>query len=238
MLRLMNSRLIWIIYSSLFFFSCTSVENDGKVIIAVSSSSRNVVEAIFDNNKNVEIISGSTGHLVTQLLNGAPYDIFLSADSSYAHYAALTIGENQPLYFSSNQLYLWKSSEDMPEFQQNVAFANPKHAPFGKLAQLHLLQKKDTNTLTQIVGQSISQVNQYIHTKSVDQAYTSKSSFVDFMNNGELSGDWKALPFYCDQYILKINTSKKVDEALHELYSQEALELLVQNGFSINREWN
>lgn len=93
----------------------------------------------------VEVIYGSSGKFHTQLQQGAPYDLFFSADIAYPRGlvdAGLAASEVTPYAFG--RIVLWSSELDAstmtlasltdPEITR-VAIANPKHAPYGKRAE-------------------------------------------------------------------------------------------------------
>ena len=93
---------------------------------------------------NFVISSGSTGKLTTQIIFGAQYDIFLSADQAHVQ----TLVENQLAIESTRKVYahgqlvLWSPSKSLSNFDiatipsvfasQYVSRANPKLAPYGR----------------------------------------------------------------------------------------------------------
>jgi molybdate transport system substrate-binding protein len=92
----------------------------------------------------ITVVYGSSGVLTTQIEQGAPFDLFFSADSDYprqliAHGDAV----GQARAYAVGHLVLWSASLDMrgvviadlaqPRFGR-IAIANPEHAPYGKRA--------------------------------------------------------------------------------------------------------
>lgn len=88
---------------------------------------------------------GSSGKLQTQIRNGAPFDLFFSADMSYARELVeldLTVGDARP--YAIGFLVLWSMGADAGELQltdlaearfRRIAIANPRHAPYGQRAE-------------------------------------------------------------------------------------------------------
>ena len=164
-----------------------------SLTIAVAANFQYAIEDIdraFEQEYRVTVqtIVGSSGKLSAQIMNGAPYHIFLSADLKYP--TALfekDLTTERPAVYARGALVAWSmepinSSDSLNIFKQSrikkIAVANPDLAPYGKEA-LKALSQLDFFTELQkkiIYGQSIAQVNHYIQTHVVDIGITSKSS--------------------------------------------------------------
>jgi molybdate transport system substrate-binding protein len=121
----------------------------------------------------VNVTLGSSGKLTAQIKNGAPYDLFMSANMYYPN----SLYENQfalekPAIYAQGSLALLSSKpQDFTKglhilsqpFIQRIAIANPKTAPYGKAAFEALEKTKLLKPLTPkfIYGQSISQTVAY-----------------------------------------------------------------------------
>lgn len=93
----------------------------------------------------VEVIYGSSGKFRTQIMNGAPYDLYFSADIAYPRAlvkAGFAASEVKPYAFG--RIVLWSASMDASKMTleslldpkiARIAIANPKHAPYGKRAE-------------------------------------------------------------------------------------------------------
>ncbi len=132
-------------------------------------------------------VIGSSGKLAAQIVNGAPYDIMLSADMEYPQALyndkiAVTI----PKVYANGVLVLWTlNTLDLDKgihllkepAVHRVAIANPKLAPYGREA-LHALEYFRLLAAVEaklVYGESIAQVNQYVDSKSADIGFTAKS---------------------------------------------------------------
>jgi molybdate transport system substrate-binding protein len=126
----------------------------------------------------VEVTTGASGNLYSQIANGAPFDLFFSADEEYpkrlvesgkAETASLHI-------YAVGHLVLWvpgNSPFDPGKTQigiltepavKRIAIANPQHAPYGRAAMAVLehygLKSKVEDKLVQ--GESVSQAAQFV----------------------------------------------------------------------------
>ena len=94
---------------------------------------------------DISVIYGSSGRLTTQISNGAPFDIFFSADIAFPqrlHEQQMTATE--PELYAIGRLVLWSARLDATELTlqdllrddiRRIAIAQPAHAPYGMRAQ-------------------------------------------------------------------------------------------------------
>ena len=135
----------------------------------------------------VELIPGASGTITSQIMNGAPYHLFVSAEDKYIEQL---IGEDKthggPITLCFGTVYLWvRKGIDGIDIEtilksdkvKSIGLAHPDLAPYGKQAR-DWLERKQLGLLVHdkiVYGNSIGQVNQYILAKSVDVAFTSNS---------------------------------------------------------------
>lgn len=146
----------------------------------------------------IEPIIGASGSLVAQIRNGAPFDIFLSADVSFPetlYKENLTTGK--PEVYASGSLIIcstsnigfenWERLLLTPSIKK-VAVANPKIAPYGLAAKESLSKKGIWSEIQSkiVYGESISQVNTYITTGAVDVGFTTQSLVKDLEGKTKL----------------------------------------------------
>lgn len=184
-------RYIVVIFSLFILFSCNSKKEE-KITIAVANNMRYAMEEIakeFEktNHIKVEVSSSSSGTLTTQIKQGAPFDVFVSANMKYPNILFKEgFTENAPEVYAYGSLVLWTlkdlSLKDglsalLNEEFKKIAIANPETAPYG-MAALEALKnaKLDGLLATKIIwGEGVGQINQYIKSESVDAGLTSKS---------------------------------------------------------------
>ncbi len=127
---------------------------------------------------NIEIVFGSSGNAYTQIANGAPFDIYFSADIMYPQKlkeAGLTISE--PKMYAIGRIVLWSSTLDISKGMDvlktpkiKIATANPDHAPYGQRAvealKYYKLYDQVEKQLT--FGENISQAAQFCLTGNAE----------------------------------------------------------------------
>ena len=159
--------------------------SQNKIRIAAASDLKfalDSVAAVFKKNNSgaVDITYGSSGKFFEQLSNGAPFDIFFSADISYPTQLKekkLTISEVYP--YGKGQVVLWSKKFNPEKDGMNtllqssikkIAIANPAHAPYGKRAEEALVHYKLLESVKEklVYGENISQTAQFITTGAAD----------------------------------------------------------------------
>ena len=160
--------------------------------LAVAANAQFVIKALQADFKKktgieTEAVIGSSGKLAAQIKNGAPYDLFLSADMEFPETLFKDgLGATAPKeYASGNLIVCSKSGLDLKNWRalltqesiRKIALANPALAPYGKAAEQALRHYGlwDGVKAKLVYGESISQVNTYITTGTVELGFTSES---------------------------------------------------------------
>ncbi|MCC8424449.1 molybdate ABC transporter substrate-binding protein [Mucilaginibacter sp. UR6-11] len=187
-------------------FGAPSFAQGLKVAVAANLQSViTVLQKDFKQKTNIDIdpIVGSSGKLVAQIRNGAPFDVFLSADMSFAQ-SLLQDGFSaaEPVVYAYGNLIIcstrnigfenWERTMLTPRIKK-IAIANPSVAPYG-LAAEELLKKKgilDNVKSKMVYGESIAQVNTYITTGVVSVGFTTQALVKDRANKTTLY--WKLI---------------------------------------------
>lgn len=133
---------------------------------------------------HVELAFGSSGNLATQIENGAPFDVFLSADVDYPR-SLETKGAIAPgslAVYATGKLVLWvtnASGIDVGRLQpqmllldsvRKIAIANPRHAPYGKAA-VEFLRKAglyDRVAGKFVLGEDVAQTAEFVRSGNAD----------------------------------------------------------------------
>lgn len=133
---------------------------------------------------DVAVTYGSSGNFYAQLLNRAPFDLFLSADLAYPRKlveAGLADGSTEFRY-SRGRLVLWVPKGSPIPLEQlglqallhpaarKVAIANPRHAPYGRAAEAALAHAGLLEALRPrlVFGENVSQAAQFVQTGAAD----------------------------------------------------------------------
>lgn len=137
---------------------------------------------------SVELISGSTGKIYAQIINGAPFDAFFAADIERPQRLeqANRIQPGSRFSYALGQLVLWSPQPDLVDDHAGVlqsggfrhlAMANPKLAPYGKAAQ----QVLEANSVWQrwqhhiVRGENIGQTYQYVKSGNAELGFIALS---------------------------------------------------------------
>ncbi|WP_018231518.1 molybdate ABC transporter substrate-binding protein [Thioalkalivibrio thiocyanodenitrificans] len=93
-----------------------------------------------------EVIYGSSGKMTTQIIHGAPYDIFFSADIAFPErLKAEGFSATEPAVYAIGRIVLWSNTLDASQLTlrdlatdnriRRIAIAQPSHAPYGLRAR-------------------------------------------------------------------------------------------------------
>lgn len=136
-----------------------------------------------DTGHHVQLIFGSSGNFYTQIQNGAPFDLFFSADVDYPKkLEAAGLTEPGTLYeYATGKLVLWVPQQSPLDLTRGlpvlldprvkkIAIANPQHAPYGRAAVAALQHEKLYDQLTDklVLGENISQTASFVVSGSAD----------------------------------------------------------------------
>lgn len=139
-------------------------------------------EFLKQNSKDeVEMIFGSSGKGMHQIENGAPYDIYFSANMTFVE-KLYKQGDvtTKPKLYAVGRVVIWsKHKEFNPEagfenltqdWVQKIAIANPAHAPYGEKAKQALESMKMFKTIEPklVLGENISQTAGFIASEAAD----------------------------------------------------------------------
>jgi len=173
--------------------------NADQVTVAVATnfaSPMNELETLFETTTGHEVTSvpGSTGQLYAQILNGAPYDVFVAADQERPGrlvVAALAV-EGTRFTYALGQLILWTREPSLAsdlsldvfaggEFRR-VAIANPRLAPYGVAAREALEAMGLWESLqTKIVrGENVGQAFAMVETRNAELGLVALSNAVAY----------------------------------------------------------
>jgi len=225
--------------------------------LAVASNLQYVINPLVDafkktNPTATEIILGSSGKLTTQIISAAPFDVFISADQKYPkelHEKKLTL--SAPYTYAQGELVLWSLATneqlnlnilDLSQIE-HFAIPNPKIAPYGKVAveALKFYGWYDQLEEKLVMGENISQTNQFIINKNAQLGMTALSSVVS--EPMKKQGVWTTLnpdaftPIQQDVVVLNKSKERGTEAAANNfvkfLKTEEAQNILRQHGYKI-----
>ncbi len=184
-----------------FFSFCAAciLSNFAKaetLTVAVASNFAKPIKEIVtlyekQTQNKVRLSFGSSGKIYAQIKNGAPFDIFLSADQSKP--AALEkegdIVEGTRFTYATGRLALWSAASHLIDDKglvltqnkyEKLAIANPKLAPYGRAASevLSSLKLLDVVKSKLIFGENIAQTYQFVSTGNADVGFVAYSQIL------------------------------------------------------------
>ncbi|WP_317127888.1 molybdate ABC transporter substrate-binding protein [Mucilaginibacter gilvus] len=174
-----------------------------NIKVAIAANLQPVMKALLKDFKaktgiSVDAISGPSGGLTTQIKNGAPFDVFLSADVNFPDELFKSgFATNKPVVYASGTLIICSTEKlDLSNWPkllpggsvQKIAIGNPAIAPYGKAAQEALTKAGIYERMQPkiVLGESITQVNTYITTGVVQAGFTTLSLVKDAANKTQL----------------------------------------------------
>ncbi|HEX8814151.1 MAG TPA: molybdate ABC transporter substrate-binding protein [Terriglobales bacterium] len=133
--------------------------------------------------KSVKVTYGSSGNFFQQLQNGAPFDLFFSANLDYAQkLEAAGLTDPGSLYqYARGKIVLWVPNDSKVDLSaglqallnpaiKKIAVANPQHAPYGQAA-VSAMQKENIYDKVKdklVLGENISQTASFVMSGSAD----------------------------------------------------------------------
>lgn len=132
---------------------------------------------------HVRLTLGSSGNFFAQIQNGAPFDLYFSADIAYPRKleeAGLTVPGS--LYqYAVGRIVMWTGHESHIDVTQGfealraptvkkIAIANPKHAPYGRaaVAAMEYFKVYDQVKDKLVLGENIAQATQFVESGAAD----------------------------------------------------------------------
>ncbi len=130
-----------------------------------------------ETNVTVTVSYGSSGNFFAQIQNGAPYDVYLSADIEYPkRLVASGHADGSSLYhYATGRIVLWTRKDSGIDVSTGlrgltdsrvtrIAIANPKFAPYGRAAEAALRSEKIYDAVREklVLGDNISQTAQLV----------------------------------------------------------------------------
>ena len=194
---------IFIFLILILLFGCNKPKEQ-KLYIATAANMQFAMKeliTVFTNETGIkcESIISSSGKLTAQIKEGAPYDIFVSANMKYPNELNISgFSSKKPKVYALGKLVLWTMIDSLkPSINlllnknvKHIASANPKIAPYGIPTEQVLKYYKLFNKIEHklVYGESIAQTNQFITTMAAEIGFTAKS--VVLSPNMKGKGNW------------------------------------------------
>lgn len=160
----------------------------GTITVAAASDltyAMNEIAANFEKATgcSVRLSMGSSGNFLTQIENGAPFDLFFSADIAYPKKleAEGLAAPGSTYLYAIGRIALWTRNDSRvdvgkgfaalrdPEVKK-ISIANPEHAPYGRAAEEALRQAGVYDAVKDrlVLGENISQAAEFVESGNAD----------------------------------------------------------------------
>jgi len=190
-----NFRIV-VTFILIILMSSISVFAEEKISVAVAAnfiSAFKDMAADFEAKTKIKVEGtfSSTGNLYSQITNGAPYDLFLSADEERPAKLSKAGAAEAPFIYAKGQAVLWSANKDFCKAKtwqdalkndkfKKIAIANTQTAPYGAAAKKALEKSGMWDSLQSrlVNAQDIAQSFQYASTSAVDAGFCAMSATV------------------------------------------------------------
>jgi len=202
---------------------------------------------------HVKLSFGASGGLTQQIQNGAPFDIFFSADMDYPkQLVAAHLAEESSLYqYAIGKLVMWVPADSPLDVSKGmnilldpavrkIAIANPQHAPYGRAAEAALKHSGIYDKITDklVLGENISQAAQFAESGNAQVGFVALAHAIAPSMQGK-GKFWEVPADYYPplaQGVVIVSASphkKEAAELLEYVKSQESTALLRKYGFTL-----
>ncbi len=219
------------------------------VLVAVASNftkpMTEIAEAFKkDTGHTAKLSFGSSGKIVSQLENGAPFEVFLSADDAKPaklEQQGLTVAGSRFTY-ALGTLVLWSAKSGYVDDQgqilkkggfKHLTIANPKLAPYGEAAMETMKQMGVYDQLQALLvqGDNISQAHQFVSTGNAELGFVALSQVISGGKIAEGSG-WIVpasmhQPIRQDAVLMKAGEENPAAPALMDYLKSEAAKAVI-----------
>lgn len=249
-LKLRARTTVWILSGLLCFSEAATA---ATLTVAVASNFAETLEQLAtefegQSSHRIVIARGSSGRHFAQILNGAPFDVFFSADAERPARLRRELGlpdENLRSY-ALGRLVLWGPGSEAAaavrrrlesDSFNSLAIANPRLAPYGQAAAEALRALGIWNRLASqrgrlIRGENVAQAYQFVATGNADLGFVALSQVL----SAEEGGFWElpqSLYQPIVQRLLVLQESTATQDLLQFLASDRARAIIRQAGYDV-----
>jgi len=230
-----------------------------ELVVAAAADLNPVLQEISDRYEKktgvkVKLSFGASGALTQQIQNGAPFDLFFSADMDYPRQLiAAGAADGATLYqYAVGRLVLWVPADSPLDVEhkgmqtlldpavKKVSIANPQHAPYGRAAVAALkhygLYDQVSDRL--VLGENISQAAQFVESGNAQAGFVALAHAASPAMKGK-GKYWEvpaeAYPVLAQGAVVisRSQYKKEVAEFLEFVKSNDTGELLRKYGFTL-----
>jgi molybdate transport system substrate-binding protein len=235
-----------------FMFAAAPAALAGQTQVAVAANftapAKDIAAAFKDKTGNEAALSfGASGQFYAQIQQGAPFQVFLSADADRpkaAVDAGLAVADSRFTY-AIGKLVLWSKSLDVTKGDEalkanafaKLSIANPKSAPYGAAA-IEAMTKLGVYDAIQpkiVQGNSIAQAFEFVDTGNAELGFVALSQLANVTTGSRwLVPETLYAPIRQDAVLLKTGADDETSKAfLAFLKGPEARAIIAKYGYSV-----
>jgi len=176
------------LFAALFFGALTA--RAAQITVAAAADVKFALDEIVADfqkthtNDTIKVTYGASGNLASQIENGAPFDVFFSADVQFPKrlIEKKLAGESDLFPYAIGHVVFWVRNESPLDVSKRgieslldpavrkIAIANPAHAPYGRAAEAALksLGVYDKIAGKLVLGENVSQTAQFVQSGAAD----------------------------------------------------------------------
>jgi molybdate transport system substrate-binding protein len=198
----------------------------------------------------VKLSFGASAALTQQIENGAPFDVFFSADMDYPRHLILRgQADARSLYrYAVGKLVLWAPADSPLDVQnkglkvltdpsvKKIAIANPQNAPYGRTAVEAMKQVGLYDQVSDrlVLGENVSQAAQFVESGNAQVGFVALAHALAPSMHGK--GKYWQIPDALDQGVIILSRSRHKKEAaqfLEFIKTRNAGRVLERYGFTV-----
>ena len=243
--KLLALFITWLVIHTSYSYAIEIQKQTRPLRIAVAANFAPALKLLLEDLPNKEqiklqIISAATGTLYQQIKHGAPFDLFLSADSTrpaLLEQEKLIIANSRKTY-AYGQIALWSATtpithlSELEDYSGKLAIANPDTAPYGMAAKQALTHLSLWSTLSNnlITGININQTFQQVRSQSVPLGLVAYSQLIINQYQGVVIPASYHQPIAQQLVIIKsspqVGLARQISNFIMQTNSQQTLQKL------------
>jgi molybdate transport system substrate-binding protein len=233
--------------------------NASELVVAAAADLSAALKEMANNYEKktgvaVKLSFGASGALSQQIQNGAPFDLFFSADMDYPRQLiAAGDADGATLYqYAIGKLVLWAPSDSPLDFEhkgmnvlldplvKKIAIANPQHAPYGRaaVAALKHYGLYDQISSRLVLGENVAQAAQFAESGNAQVGFVALAHAIAPSMQGK-GKYWDvptdAYPPLAQGVVVLAHSQHKKEAADFVQYVKDNAAVLKKYGFSVSQ---
>ena len=243
----------FIIFTMALTAPFSATVNGDEIRVAAASNSRGVLAELAtsfeaESGHELVLIFGSTGKHYAQIINGAPFDVFLAADAERPRKLEESghIVSGTRFTWAVGRLALWSDDASLLESKEktlkqgqfrHLAIANPGLAPYGRAARqtLENLGYWDELQLQLVMGENVGQAYQFVKSGNAELGLVAWSQIKQ--GDKPIKGSWWLVPESLhapiEQQAVQLRPNSAAEIFLAFLREEKAVEILRAHGYGV-----